>query len=174
MATRGGAGGDAVTNSDTANAIGDDDIVIRDGAFGDVGALVDSNVAMAMESEGLVLDPETVRRGLLAVMGDSGRGRYLMAVCGDVIAGHLMLTTEWSDWRCGWWWWIQSVFVAPSFRRRGVYRRLHDHVMTEIDARSDVCGVRLYVDVDNVSAIKTYEALGMGGNYRVMELPRRP
>ena len=167
------SGADADDVGGARDAVDTGDLVIRVGVAADVDALVASNVAMAMESEGLVLAPAIVRRGLDAVMSDPARGLYLIADVNGAIAGHLMLTTEWSDWRCGWWWWIQSVYVAPAFRRRGVYRRLHDHVMTMLQAEHDVCGVRLYVDVDNVGAIRTYERLGMGGNYRVMELPRR-
>jgi ribosomal protein S18 acetylase RimI-like enzyme len=94
--------------------------------------------------------------------------------CGrETVVGQLMLTREWSDWRDGWWWWIQSVYVAPDWRRRGVYRALHDAVVAEVDAAPDVCGIRLYVEPENETARATYRALGMVETYRVMELPRR-
>jgi ribosomal protein S18 acetylase RimI-like enzyme len=89
------------------------------------------------------------------------------------VVGQLMLTCEGSDWRDGWWWWIQSVFVVPGWRRRGVYRALHDAVVAEIDADPEVCGLRLYVEPDNEGARATYRALGMLETYRVMEHSRR-
>jgi ribosomal protein S18 acetylase RimI-like enzyme len=151
---------------------------VRDAVLADVDVIVDANVAMAMESEGKVLDRATVDRGVERLLRDPTRGRYLVAVvvdgCGrETIVGQLMLTLEWSDWRDGWWWWIQSVYVAPSFRRRGVYRALHDHVVAAVEADPGVCGVRLYVEPENETARATYRALGMVETYRVMELPRR-
>ena len=151
---------------------------VRDAVLADVDVIVDANVAMAMESEGKVLERAIVDRGVERLLRDPTRGRYLVAVvvdgCGrETIVGQLMLTREWSDWRDGWWWWIQSVYVAPDWRRRGVYRALHDAVVAEVDASDDVCGVRLYVEPENEPARATYRALGMVETYRVMELPRR-
>ncbi len=141
----------------------------------DLDALVANNVTMAMESEGLPLDPAVVRRGIARLLNDEQRGRYVVAVDEtDAVVGQLMLTVEWSDWRDGWWWWVQSVYVAAAWRRRGVYRLLHDHVVSEVNARDDVCGIRLYVEPDNVSAHAVYTQLGMQESYRVMELPRSP
>lgn len=151
---------------------------VRDAVVSDVDVIVDANVAMAMESEGKVLDRAVVDRGVLHLLRDPERGRYLVAVvvdaCGrEEVVGQLMLTREWSDWRDGWWWWIQSVSVQPAWRRRGAYRALHDAVVAEVEAAPDVCGVRLYVEPENHTAQTTYRAMGMTESYRVMELPRR-
>ena len=150
---------------------------LRDAVIADLDVLVTNNVTMALESEGLVLDAAVVRRGVQRLLLDKERGRYVVAVDtddrgDDVVIGQLMLTVEWSDWRDGWWWWIQSVYVASAWRRRGVYRALHDHVFAEVNARADICGLRLYVEPENTSARAVYAQLGMHESYRVMELPR--
>lgn len=146
---------------------------LRDAVVDDLDVLVGNNVTMAMESEHLALDAAVVRRGVQRLLLDPKRGRYVVAVDGnDVVVGQLMLTVEWSDWRDGWWWWIQSVYVGAVWRRRGVYRALHEHVFAEVNARADVCGLRLYVEPDNVAARAVYAQLGMTESYRVMELPR--
>ena len=91
--------------------------------------------------------------------------------------GTLMVTFEWSDWRCGWWWWIQSVYVAPGHRRKGVYRALYAHVLGLAKLDPEVCGLRLYVERDNINALRTYEFLGMlDAGYRMyeVELRQRP
>lgn len=150
---------------------------IREAVVDDLDVIVAHNIAMAMESEGKSLDDAVVRRGVHRLLLDPQRGRYLVAVDDDSaggsgVVGQLMLTREWSDWRDGWWWWIQSVYVRPSWRRRGVYRTLHERVVDEAQAAVEVCGLRLYVEPDNVGARATYGQLGMIESYRVMELPR--
>ncbi len=130
--------------------------------------------AMAWETEHKRLDPETVERGVRAVIDQPARGRYFVAeymVDGVAAAvGTLMLTYEWSDWRCGDWWWIQSVYVAPEHRRRGVYRALYAHAHALAVATTLVCGLRLYVERDNANAQRTYESLGMcDAGYRMYE-----
>ena len=88
--------------------------------------------------------------------------------------GTLMVTKEWSDWRCGWWWWIQSVYVEPNHRRKGVYRALYDYILTLARADKEVCGLRLYVERENISAQRTYEFLGMvDAGYRMYEVDTR-
>ena len=125
---------------------------------------------MAEETEGKQLDPEVVGRGVQAVLEQPARGRYLVALRDATVVGALMLTYEWSDWRCGDWWWIQSVYVTPPARRSGVFSALYRHVLAEAEARGDVCGLRLYVENDNTRAQQTYAALGMrDAAYRVME-----
>lgn len=127
--------------------------------------------AMAMETEHKHLDGDTVLKGVQAGIADPKRARYFIAMSGDTPAGTLMLTTEWSDWRNGDWWWIQSVYVHPDFRRRGVFQSLYGHVKQMAEQASDVCGLRLYVEHENKNAQKTYESLGMeDAGYRMMEI----
>ena len=127
-------------------------------------------LAMAQESEGLALDPATLAAGLHAGLADAARAQYFIAEQDGAALGTLMLTREWSDWRNGWWWWIQSVYVAPEARRQGVYRALHAHVAALAAASPGVLGVRLYVAADNTRAQHTYAALGMhDSGYRVFE-----
>lgn len=136
-------------------------VVVRAALPGDLAHLCAFNAAMARETEGLELDAATLERGVAQGLADPARARYFMAECEDRLAGCLMLTLEWSDWRAGFWWWIQSVYVAPGFRRRGVYRSLHTHVAVLASSVADVVGLRLYVDNVNTGAQRTYEALGM-------------
>ena len=145
-------------------------IAIRAGTLDDVVRLRDWACAMALETERKRLDPQTVERGIHAVLDQPRRGAYFVAERGGEAAGTLMLTYEWSDWRNGDWWWIQSVYVAPGHRRQGVYAALHAHVVQAASARADVCGLRLYVERDNVDAQRTYESLGMADTgYRMYE-----
>lgn len=124
--------------------------------------LVEFNRAMAAESEDKGLDLETLARGVDHVLGHSADGHYLVAELDDgAIAGALLITFEWSDWRDGRFWWIQSVYVRPEWRRRGVYRALHDHVRAEALKDADACGLRLYVEKENHGAQATYRTLGM-------------
>ena len=116
---------------------------------------------MAQETEGLALDDARTLAGVRAVLADEKRGFYLVAEREGAVVGQLMITTEWSDWRNAWFWWIQSVYVLPAHRRTGVFRALHDEVLRQVAARDDVCGVRLYVEKDNTRAQQTYQDLGM-------------
>jgi GNAT superfamily N-acetyltransferase len=117
--------------------------------------------AMAWETEHKRLDLDTVTRGAQRVFDEPGRGRYYIAERGGEAAGTLLLTFEWSDWRCADWWWIQSVYVVPSHRRQGVYAALYNHLRDEAAARPGVCGLRLYVEKENAVAQRTYATLGM-------------
>ncbi len=149
-------------------------LLIRAAGEGDVALLAGWARAMALETEHKTLDPGTVARGIAAVLAEPRRGRYLVAERDGAPAGTLMLTYEWSDWRCGDWWWIQSVYVDPAHRRRGVYAALYAHVRAEAAARPGVCGLRLYVERDNLAAQRTYEGLGMAdAGYRMYEAPTR-
>lgn len=145
-------------------------IQIVDAQPAHVAELVRFACAMALETEHKQLDPAVVERGVQGVLDQPARGRYLVAHQGGPLLGALMLTHEWSDWRCGDWWWIQSVYVVPEARRLGVFRALYQHVHAAAAARGDVCGLRLYVEQDNQRAQATYVALGMeDASYRVME-----
>ena len=123
-------------------------------------AIARFQVEMAMESEGLALDCECVRRGVQAVFADETKGRYVVAQSDGQIVGCLMITREWSDWRAAWYWWIQSVYVSPLYRGRGIYRAMYGYVLSQ--AKCEVVSqVRLYVDRENTAAQAVYQKLGM-------------
>jgi len=136
------------------------EIRVREAKYVDLPYLVRNNVAMADEAEGIDLDPAVLEMGVSAVFDDPARGLYFIAEIGGTPAGSLMVTKEWSDWRCAWYWWIQSVYIPPEFRRRGVYTALHNHVV-EAARKERAYAVRLYVSRGNESAIRTYKAIGM-------------
>jgi ribosomal protein S18 acetylase RimI-like enzyme len=136
-------------------------IVVRPARQEDVCLMARWAQAMAMETEDKPLDEAVVTRGIQRAFDDPHKGRYFMAEIAGQPVGTLMLTWEWSDWRDGWWWWIQSVFVETGFRRRGVYRALYAHVRALAEADPEVRGLRLYVEQENVNARRTYEFLGM-------------
>lgn len=116
---------------------------------------------MARETEDKELDAALVRQGVLAVLNRPELGRYLIAEQDGNVVGQLMLTYEWSDWRNGAFWWIQSVYVRPDQRRNGVFRALYQHVEQLARVTPGVCGLRLYVEAHNERAIATYRDLGM-------------
>lgn len=137
---------------------------------GDARAIAAFNAAMALETEGKRLFAEVIGAGVRALLRRPKAGFYLLAETKAEIAGVLMITTEWSDWRNGAFWWIQSVYVRPEFRRQGVYRRLYRHVQGLAKKDRRVCGFRLYVERENRRAQATYRALGMEKTrYRVFE-----
>lgn len=137
---------------------------------GDAEVLAEYNLLMAQETESKSLDPETVLAGVLGVFDDPGRGRYLVARKEHQIVGQLLVTLEWSDWRNGEIWWIQSVYVHPEHRGQGVFRELYRAISKEAESRKDVVGLRLYVEYENEAAKQVYESLGMrAGGYLVME-----
>ena len=126
------------------------EILIRPAVPSDLATVVEFNRALAQESEGKELDLATLRAGVAAVLEREELGFYLLAELGGQVVGQLLITYEWSDWRNGFFWWIQSVYVREDFRRRGVYRALAGHVTELAKRRGDVCGMRLYVDRDNL------------------------
>lgn len=139
----------------------DSTIQIRQANANDALTLADFNIAMARETEERALDRTTITAGVQAIFDNSDRGFYVVADAGEQIAGSLMITKEWSDWRNGVFWWVQSVYVAPDFRRRGIYKMLYQHVKYLAQNTGGVCGFRLYVEKDNNRAQQTYESLGM-------------
>lgn len=124
---------------------------------------------MAQETEGRPLDPEVIGPGVSRLLSDAGKGRYWLAETNAEVVGQIMVTYEWSDWRNGMLWWIQSVYVHPDHRRKGIFSALYRHVES-LARENGACGLRLYVEQGNKRAQKTYEALGMlNPNYHVME-----
>ena len=145
-------------------------IRIRAAHPADAAMLADWNAAMALETEDKQLDRDTVHAGVIAGIADPAKARYFVAMEDANVAGAetvgipvgtLMLTTEWSDWRNGQWWWIQSVYVPPEHRRKGVFSALYRHVEGLAREAPGVIGLRLFVERGNANAQRTYEALGM-------------
>lgn len=134
---------------------------IRRAMIDDAVALSQFNQKMALETEGIELIPEVIDAGVKTMIENPQMGFYLVAESDGIIAAALMTTTEWSDWRNGLFWWIQSVYVLPEFRRQGLYRKLYEQVKKLAEDDSAVCGFRLYVEHENVAAQQTYRALGM-------------
>ncbi|MGC4097682.1 MAG: GNAT family N-acetyltransferase [Nitrospira sp.] len=120
---------------------------------------------MALETERRQLDSATLRRGGLAVLDSSEYGFYILAERADEKShqpiGQLMITYEWSDWRNGLFWWIQSVYVVPDWRRMGVFRTMYDHILVKARAEPRVCGIRLYVERENHRAQTVYQRMGL-------------
>jgi ribosomal protein S18 acetylase RimI-like enzyme len=142
---------------------------IRAARAHDADMLVEFNARMAKETEGLELARDILSKGVRGGLADAAKALYFVADAGGRVVGQLMVTKEWSDWRNGDIWWIQSVYVHPDHRRRGVFRALYDHAREQA-RRAGAVGVRLYVDDHNAAAQQVYERLGMRmSNYRVME-----
>ena len=133
----------------------------------DADAIVQFQMAMAMETEGVTLDRESVQQGVSAVMKDELRGVYIVAKAGAATIGSLMITREWSDWTNRWYWWVQSVYVLPDYRKKGVFKTLYSCVK-ELAKEAGVSKVRLYVDRGNRLAQTAYEKLGMAECHYLM------
>ena len=147
------------------------EITIREARPADVGTLVKLNSAMAEETENRSLDVDQLTKGTEAVFESPDKGFYLVAEVHGRIVGTLLITFEWSDWRNGSFWWIQSVYVEPGLRRRGVYRAMHNWVYSAARSRPDVRGIRLYVYRENTVAQKTYASLQMDrSHYDLFEI----
>lgn len=151
------------------------DIQIRLAQPQDAPVIARFNACLAEETENLRLDPAVLLAGVSALLQDPAKGRYFVAVYNGTIAGQLMITYEWSDWRNGNIWWIQSVYVSPESRRSGVFRRLFEHVRLLARAEKNVPALRLYMHADNSRARQTYAQLGFRHtHYEVFEheIPR--
>ncbi|MFU8817980.1 MAG: GNAT family N-acetyltransferase [Pseudomonadales bacterium] len=145
-------------------------IDVRPATAADTHLLVEFNRAMAAESEDRGLDVATLTRGVEYLLANPAEGFYLIAERDGQVAGSLMVTYEWSDWRCGRFWWIQSVYVLPEQRRFGVYSEMHDTVRKRAQEDPQGCGLRLYVEQDNAGAMATYRSLDMAEtHYRLYE-----
>jgi ribosomal protein S18 acetylase RimI-like enzyme len=146
------------------------EILYRNANPSEADIIVGFQLAMALETEELILDKEICTRGVAAVFANEALGQYFVAEREGKIIASLMITYEWSDWRSGMVWWIQSVYVAPEGRQQGVYAGLYDHVKAIVNADQNLRGIRLYVDERNKRAQEVYTRLGMNGeHYRVFE-----
>jgi len=135
--------------------------LFRIGEEKDANVLAKFNIAMAWETEQKKLTPDVVAQGVRTLLKDSRYGFYVVAEIDHEVVGSLMVTYEWSDWRDATFWWIQSVYIKPEFRKQGVFRRLYEFVKEKALHDMNVCGLRLYAEQDNIPAQNTYEKIGM-------------
>ena len=140
-------------------------LVIEEARIGDLNTLVEFQLKMAMETEELKLDREILIKGVKAVYEDPAKARYFVARIDERVVGMLMITLEWSDWRNGWVWWIQSVYVEQEFRKDGIFRSMYTYIRNVVENSDSIRGLRLYVDKRNIKAQKVYNALGMTGEH---------
>ena len=137
------------------------ELTFRRAGESDADTIAAFNAAMALETEGKALIPEVIGAGVRRLIGMPSLGFYIVAEHASEVVACLMITNEWSDWRNGLFWWIQSVYVKRGFRRQGVYRRMYEHVRSLAQSDTSVCGFRLYVEKENETAHATYSSLGM-------------
>lgn len=145
-------------------------VKVRDAGPPDLATIVEFNAGIALETEDLKLDRHRLEAGVAAILEDSSKGRYFVASENGRLVGQIMITTEWSDWRNGDFWWIQSVYVLPEFRSRGVFSKLYRFVESAAH-QANARGLRLYVDEHNKRAADIYAKLGMHiSQYQMMEV----
>jgi len=145
-------------------------IEIRPATQEDSKYIIDFQQKMAMETEDVVLDPLVIAEGLKRLFEDPAKGTYYVAVEDREVIGCMMTTYEWSEWKCGNVLWIQSVYIAPAHRGKGVFKKMYEYIKSLVTAGSGYRGIRLYVDKSNAAAQKVYEKLGMNGDhYQVYE-----
>ncbi len=146
------------------------EFLIRQSRLADRDVIAAFNVALALETENLRLDPAVVRPGVEAVLRDPARGIYFVAESQGAVLGQVLITYEWSDWRNGNFWWLQSVYVQKEFRGRGIFKALFGQAAAQAAAQKDVCGLRLYMERENHPAREVYHRLGLNEtHYQVFE-----
>ena len=127
--------------------------------------IADFQIQMAKETENLILDFNVVNKGVKTVFNDKSKGCYYVAMLEDKVIASLLITFEWSDWRNGFVWWIQSVFVLPQYRGQKVFNKLYHYLKSKVESNDEISGLRLYVDKSNIAAQKVYEKMDMNGNH---------
>ncbi len=145
-------------------------ITIRHATMEDMPFIVESQVKMALETEGMILKKTTATNGVQAVFNNPLKGFYVVGESESTLCSCLMITPEWSDWRNNWVWWIQSVFVTPEMRNSGVFKLMYHYIKALVVQHEDVAGIRLYVDNTNTRAREVYKRIGMSDeHYRMFE-----
>ena len=145
-------------------------IVIRLAEIRDGLVITEFNQAMAFETERKELISKVVSEGVKKILKNSNLGFYVIAERDKEVIGSLMVTTEWSDWRNGMFWWIQSVYIKPNERRKGIYTKLYNFIKESANNNPSICGFRLYVENENILAKNAYKTLGMmETGYRIYE-----
>ena len=143
------------------------DLTITQGKASDIDTIVRFQADMAMKSEGTMLDIDRLTLGVSSAINDEQKGIYLVARANDTPIGSLMLTREWSDWNNQWYWWIQSVYVMPEYRKKGVYKAMYA-TLKDMAQENGVSQIRLYADRTNLSAQQVYQRLGMRESHYLM------
>ena len=145
-------------------------IKVREATIVESEIIINFQINMALETENLELDKSSVRKGINAVFKDLLKGKYYVAEEGNRVVGSLLTTTEWSDWKNGTILWIQSVYVIPEYRKKGVFKQMYDYLKKMVEESDELIGLRLYVNKTNIIAQKTYEKIGMNGeHYKLYE-----
>ncbi len=145
-------------------------IIVEEALTKHAGGIVEFQMAMALETENLRLDRNLVEKGVKAVFDDVAKGKYYVAQDDDKLIASLMITYEWSDWRNGNVYWIQSVYVLPEYRGKGVFKEMYLHIKDSVKNTPGLSGIRLYVDKNNHRAQKVYNKIGMdGSHYQLFE-----
>ncbi len=140
---------------------------VRKATTKDIASIVDFQLKMAAETEEIVLDSETVVKGVTAVIEDATKGQYYVTEINKNVVASLLTTFEWSDWRNGTILWIQSVYVLKEYRRKGVYRKMYSYIKDLVLDNQKLNGIRLYADKSNFTAHKTYQELGMNHDHYI-------
>ncbi len=145
-------------------------MIVREAKLSDIPTLLDFQLKMALETENVQLEIQPLTQGMQKLFRDPTRGKYYVAEEEGEVIGCLMTTSEWSEWRCGTIFWIQSVYVAASHRKKGVFKQMYQHIRQLVNDDPDFKGIRLYVDNSNEAAKQVYKGLGMNGDhYSVFE-----
>ena len=142
-------------------------MIVREAKFEDLISILEFQLAMAKETEGIELERETVEKGVAAVLENPSKGLYYVAEENEEVIGSLLTTYEWSDWRNGTVLWIQSVYVIPGFRRQGVYSKIYEYVKDRVLKNDSLKGIRLYADKQNSGAQQVYRKLGMNPDHYI-------
>jgi GNAT superfamily N-acetyltransferase len=147
---------------------------IREASEKDIEIIVEYNYNLAKETEHIELDRNVVYKGVEKVIKDRSKGIYFLFEAEGRVVGQLLITKEWSDWRDGEFWWVQSVYVHKDYRKNNVFKALYHHVEDIVLKDEKLCGLRLYVEKDNVTAQNTYRSLGMEETYyKLYEMTKR-
>lgn len=144
-------------------------LTVRAATAADIEVIAEFNIKLAAETESKQLDSATVLRGVTALVADPAKGRYFLACIDGAVVGQVAISFEWSDWRNGWFWWLQSVYVRSDWRGKGVFRALHHALASEARGAGAVA-LRLYVERENISGQRTYTSVGFAATtYEVYE-----
>jgi len=141
------------------------ELVCREARLEDQGSIVEFQLAMAQETEKLRLDPDTCSKGVAAVFQNSHLGKYFVAEKQGTVVGSLLIIPEWSDWRNAMVWWVHSVYIIPSERKKGFFSVMYEYIKEQGRAENGIRGLRLYVDRTNLNAQAVYKKLGMSNHH---------